>query len=66
MIDSQLLQLKLHQLEQEHKELNELIDDPNSIFRFSEFTFRRFKKRKLTIKDEIIRIKALLCPDIIA
>lgn len=71
MLDSQLqtkqeLEKKLAELEIEHKELNDLIDNPTSTKEFSEFMLQRLKKRKLLIKDEIKALKLMLCPDLIA
>jgi hypothetical protein len=56
----------LHELEQEHQDLNEIIDDPDSHTKFSEFTLQKLKKRKLLVKDKIKLIKGLLSPDNIA
>ncbi|GAB4169699.1 MAG: hypothetical protein Tsb006_7630 [Rickettsiaceae bacterium] len=65
---SQTVQLRkeLEELEQEHNDLNEIIDDPYSHDKFSEFTLQRLKKRKLLLKDRIRILKSLLYPDIIA
>jgi hypothetical protein len=57
---------ELEELEQEHKDLNEIIDNPNSTSEFSEFTLQKLKKRKLLLKDKIDAIKRFLSPDIIA
>lgn len=57
---------ELKELEQEHRELNTLIDDPEEAKNFSEFTLQKLKKRKLLIKDKIKIIKRELHPDIIA
>ena len=60
------LEMELRELEQEHKELNEIIDSPDSRVKFSQFTLQKIKKRKLLIKDRIKILKSLLYPDIIA
>lgn len=57
---------ELKELEQEHQDLNEIIDDPGSHSKFSQFTLQKLKKRKLFIKDKIKLIKTYLHPDIIA
>lgn len=57
---------ELRELEQEHQDLNILIDDQDSAKQFSEFTLQKLKKRKLLIKDKIDFIKRELYPDIIA
>lgn len=56
--------LELKQLEIEHAEMKEIIDSESSLL--DEVTLQRIKKRKLKIKDEIIKIKSRLHPDIIA
>lgn len=57
---------KLRELEQEHQELNEAIDNPDVSYNLPEFTLQRLKKRKLTIKDEIEKLKSFTYPNIIA
>ena len=57
---------ELQELEQEHRDLNEIIDNPNSYTEFSEFTLQKLKKRKLLVKDKIKLIKNFLEPDSIA
>ena len=59
-------QRELHLIEQEHRDLNDIIDDPNSITKFSEFTIQKLKKRKLFLKDKIKLLQSMLYPDIIA
>ncbi len=59
-------QRELMFIEQEHSDLNEIIDDPNSINKFSEFTIQKLKKRKLFLKDKIKLLQSMLYPDIIA
>jgi len=59
-------QRELRFIEQEHRDLNEIIDDPNSINKFSVFTIQKLKKRKLFLKDKIRLLQSMLYPDIIA
>ncbi len=59
-------QRELQYLEQEHNDLNEVIDDPSSISKFSEFSLQKLKKRKLFLKDKIRLLRSMLYPDIIA
>ena len=67
MIDQEeQLETELKELEQEHSELNEIIDDPDCRAKFTQFTLQKIKKRKLLIKDKIKILKDLLYPDIIA
>jgi hypothetical protein len=56
----------LTDLEEEHEELNRIIDIPRNSLDFCDFTLQRFKRRKLLLKDKIARIKNELFPDIIA
>ncbi len=58
-------QRELRFVEQEHRDLNEIIDD-RSINKFSEFTIQKLKKRKLFLKDKIKLLQSMLYPDIIA
>ncbi len=67
MIENAGVYLKeLHELQHEHRDLNEIIDNPNARDEFSEFTLQKLKKRKLLVKDHIKRLKMFLHPDIIA
>jgi hypothetical protein len=66
--DEELAQIrqKLHALEVEHHDLDDVIDrlavDPV----LDQLQIRRLKKRKLFLKDQISRLRARLIPDIIA
>jgi hypothetical protein len=57
---------RLHALEVEHHDLDDVIDrlavDPV----LDQLQIRRLKKRKLFLKDQISRLRARLIPDIIA
>lgn len=64
--DKPMLHQELTQLEQEHQELNEVIDDQLKLSEFDQLTIQRVKKRKLYIKDRITYLKGFLFPDIIA
>jgi hypothetical protein len=64
--DSPLIIEELEVLMQEHEELDQIIDDPESQKNFDQLTLQRFKKRKLLIKDKIEHLKVFLYPDIIA
>ena len=63
---TEIAQKKLQELEQEHRELNEAIANPDVSYNLPEFTLQRLKKRKLLIKDEIEKLKPFTYPDIIA
>jgi hypothetical protein len=60
------MEVRLHELEIEHHDLDDIIDrlaaDPTQ----DQLQLRRFKKRKLVLKDQIQRLRARLIPDIIA
>ncbi|MFC3230276.1 YdcH family protein [Marinibaculum pumilum] len=57
---------QLEELRAEHRDLddaiNALLDRPT----FNHLQIQRMKKRKLLLKDEIIRLESQLIPDIIA
>ena len=60
------IRLRLHALEIEHQDLDDVIvrlaTDPT----LDQLQLRRLKKRKLVLKDQISRLRARLIPDIIA
>jgi hypothetical protein len=62
---SQIL-LRLHSLEMEHHDLDDVIDrlaiDPGQ----DRLQLQRLKKRKLILKDQIAKLRTRLIPDIIA
>jgi hypothetical protein len=60
------IQLRLHALEVEHHDLDDVIDrlalEPGQ----DRIQLQRLKKRKLMLKDQIARLRTRLIPDIIA
>ena len=60
------IQLRLHALEVEHHDLDDVIDrlamDPGQ----DRLQLQRLKKRKLLLKDQIAKLRTRLIPDIIA
>lgn len=60
------LQDKLAGLKQEHRDLDDIITRLEESYPRDELQLRRLKKRKLTLKDEIVKLESLLIPDIIA
>ena len=60
------IQGRLHELELEHHDLDDVIDrlarDPAQ----DRIQLQRLKKRKLVLKDQIQRLRTRLIPDIIA
>ena len=60
------LQKKLAELQSEHRDLDDVIAHLAETRPFDQLQIQRLKKRKLVLKDEIIRIENELLPDIIA
>ncbi|MCK5002793.1 MAG: DUF465 domain-containing protein [Gammaproteobacteria bacterium] len=60
------IKMRIVELELEHRDLNQLIDqlvhDPS----FEELHIKRLKKRKLQVKDELTSLEDKLIPDILA
>ncbi|MCK4744001.1 MAG: DUF465 domain-containing protein [Sulfuriflexus sp.] len=55
---------KLHQLKLEHGDLNEIIALLQEQTVVDQLQLRRLKKRKLLLKDIIIRLESKLIPDL--
>ena len=66
MSDQELLRRKLVELELEHRDLDDVITRLTERASYDQLQLQRLKKRKLTLKDQITRAKAMLHPDIIA
>ncbi len=66
MSDVDGLRAKLLQLTQEHRDLDNAIDALVDSGAFDQLQVLRLKKRKLLLKDMMVRIESLLYPDIIA
>lgn len=66
MEDIEELREKLEDLKTEHRDLDiviqQLSDNPPIDF----LRLQRLKKRKLSLKDQILKIESMLLPDIIA
>jgi hypothetical protein len=60
------MEVRLHELEIEHHDLDDIIDRLAADPAQDQLQLRRFKKRKLVLKDQIQRMRARLIPDIIA
>lgn len=58
------VQERLITLEVEHRDLDAAIDSLTQAGRVDDLQMRRFKKRKLQLKDQIIQLKMQLVPDI--
>ena len=57
---------QLRQLEQEHRDLDEILIDIQEKKTVDFLQIQRLKKRKLILKDKIIEIRNKIEPDIIA
>jgi hypothetical protein len=66
MIDVAELEADLARLKQEHRDLDTAIDALEQIITGDQLQVQRLKKRKLALKDQIIRIEDQLTPDISA
>jgi hypothetical protein len=64
--DAQAIKAKLEALRSEHRDLDEVIDRLIEKPPFDQLQLQRLKKRKLGLKDQIIRLESQLIPDIIA
>jgi hypothetical protein len=57
---------QLHQLESEHRDLDDVIERLGDDKPFDQLKLQRLKKRKLALKDEITKLRSQILPDIIA
>ncbi|ALG89354.1 MAG: DUF465 domain-containing protein [Confluentimicrobium sp.] len=67
MKSEEVLRVKLEVLRREHRDLDDAIralEDKGGVA--DQFTIRRLKKQKLTLKDRIAALEDQLTPDIIA
>ena len=63
---SGVLKAKLQALLSEHRDLDDVIAQLTGASASDQLQMQRLKKRKLALKDEIARLRALVLPDIIA
>lgn len=64
--DPAAIKAKLEALRSEHRDLDDVIDRLIDKAPFDQLQLQRLKKRKLGLKDQIIRLESRLIPDIIA
>ena len=64
--DTEVLRQKLESLKSEHRDLDDVIARIIETAPFDQLQIQRLKKRKLWLKDEILRLESELLPDIIA
>ena len=65
-LDLEATKAKLESLRIEHRDLDEVIDRLSEAAPFNQLQLQRLKKRKLVLKDLIIKLESQLLPDIIA
>jgi hypothetical protein len=57
---------RLHELEVEHHDLDDVIVRLSGDITQDQLQLRRLKKRKLALKDQISKLRTRLIPDIVA
>ena len=65
-LDQDAIKHQLAELETEHRDLDDVIAQITDSGPFDQIQIQRLKKRKLLLKDEILRLKSKLIPDSIA
>jgi hypothetical protein len=65
-LDVEALKAKLAALKSEHRDLDDVIARLLDHRPFDQLQMQRLKKRKLMLKDQILKIESELLPDIIA
>ena len=65
-LDVEALKAKLAALRTEHRDLDDVIARLGERAPFDQLQLQRLKKRKLMLKDQILKIESELLPDIIA
>jgi hypothetical protein len=65
-LDLEATKAKLEALRSEHRDLDEVIARLHEKAPFDQLQLQRLKKRKLALKDQIIRLESQMLPDIIA
>ena len=65
-LDVEALKARIEALKSEHRDLDEAILRLSETVPFNHLHLQRLKKRKLALKDLIIRLESRLLPDIIA
>jgi hypothetical protein len=64
--EKQKMQERLFELKQEHRDLDDVINRLMLSPDVEELQIKRFKKRKLKLKDTITKLENTLIPDILA
>ncbi len=66
MPETRELKIKLAILQTEHRDLDDVINRMVLTPPYDQLQLQRLKKKKLTLKDQIAKLEALIVPDIIA
>ncbi len=66
MTEEEEFRARLYVLRTEHRDLDDAIDALTRDGAFNQLQIQRLKRKKLMLKDEIMRIEDNLLPDIIA
>ena len=64
--NQEILRAQLDHLLEEHKELDDMINNKLAEPIVNQIAVQRLKKRKLLLKDQITQVRSKLLPDIIA
>jgi hypothetical protein len=63
-LDREAISIKLEALKSEHRDLDEVIERLLEKPPFDQLQLQRLKKRKLLLKDQILRLESELIPDL--
>lgn len=66
MNEQDMLRQKLAELKSEHRDLDDVIARLAERAPYDQLQIQRLKKRKLSLKDQIILLESRMLPDIIA
>lgn len=66
MLEEEILRRRLDELKSEHRDLDDVITRLVEDKPFDQLQLQRMKKRKLALKDSILKLESRLVPDIIA
>jgi len=62
--DTEFLRQRFEELRSEHRDLDDVIARMSDAVYVDQLQLRRLKKRKLALKDQMLRIESLLIPDL--
>ena len=60
------IQNQIAMMENEHRDLDSVIEQLGEVLPFDQLKLQRLKKRKLFLKDEMAKLRSQILPDIIA